>query len=510
MIRLLRSTLGVVLAAFLMGTWVVAVLAQTASTPAPAPQTPATETAPPQAPEATRIRYRRPVVRVNQDFTLGAGADASQVLVILGSVTIEGRVSREVIVWLGDVRLGPTAELGNDLLVVAGNVTVDPGAVVDDSMLIVGGRLDAPSTFTPGGEQFLIGTPQMGQGVRALVPWVTRGLLLGRPIVPDLPWVWTIVGLLFIIAVVLNQLFDAPVRAAAEATTKRPFGALLTGVLVMLVAGPLALIVGATIVGLVLLPIVLCVAALAWIVGKVGVLRGLGGSLFRQDDPDSRLQGLRSLILGFAAVTLAYMVPVLGLVTWSLVSVVGLGAATIALIGSVRREYPRAPKAAPQAPPAAPAAEPGGSQAFVTEPASERVQPQSSPPTGLLAFARAGALDRIVAFAIDCVIAAIAVQLFRVWDDGGFFLLLLVYHIVFWAWQGTTLGGIVSGVRLIRTDGSDVRIVDAIVRGLSSLLSFAALGIGLLWMLQDAERQTWHDKIAGTYAVKVPRDFPLR
>jgi uncharacterized RDD family membrane protein YckC len=28
-------------------------------------------------------------------------------------------------------------------------------------------------------------------------------------------------------------------------------------------------------------------------------------------------------------------------------------------------------------------------------------------------------------------------------------------------------------------------------------------------MIQDPERQTWHDKIAGTYVVKVPRDLPL-
>jgi hypothetical protein len=28
-------------------------------------------------------------------------------------------------------------------------------------------------------------------------------------------------------------------------------------------------------------------------------------------------------------------------------------------------------------------------------------------------------------------------------------------------------------------------------------------------MLYDDERQMWHDKIAGTYAVKVPRDYPV-
>ncbi len=63
---------------------------------------------------------------------------------------------------------------------------------------------------------------------------------------------------------------------------------------------------------------------------------------------------------------------------------------------------------------------------------------------------------------------------------------------------------------MVRTDGDQLRFVDALVRGLASVFSFAALGIGCLWMLYDTERQTWHDKIAGTYVVKVPRSMPLR
>jgi len=215
-------------------------------------------------------------------------------------------------------------------------------------------------------------------------------------------------------------------------------------------------------------------------------------------------------------------VPVLGLVSWSIVSVISLGTATTMMLGSVRREYPRAerPPESPASPPQPPATPPppqsgpsGGPAFFDPEPAPAGPAPPPPPPPqagSLLAFARAGALDRVVAFAVDCVIIAIAVQLFEIWEDGMFFFLLLAYHIVFWAWQGTTLGGIVAGVRLIRTDGSELRIIDALVRGLSSLLSFAALGIGLFWMLQDPEKQTWHDKIAGTYAVKVPRNYPLR
>ena len=59
------------------------------------------------------------------------------------------------------------------------------------------------------------------------------------------------------------------------------------------------------------------------------------------------------------------------------------------------------------------------------------------------------------------------------------------------------------------TQGTELRFVDALVRGLASVFSIGALGIGCFWMLQDAERQMWHDKIAGTLVVKVPRDMVL-
>ena len=115
-----------------------------------------------------------------------------------------------------------------------------------------------------------------------------------------------------------------------------------------------------------------------------------------------------------------------------------------------------------------------------------------------------------MAFALDCVLVGIVVLLLDLsHSDGAFPFLLLVYHVAFWTWKGTTLGGIIVGLRIIRIHGGDPRFADALVRALSSLFSLGALGIGCFWMLQDRERQMWHDKIAGTVVVKVPRELAL-
>ena len=119
-------------------------------------------------------------------------------------------------------------------------------------------------------------------------------------------------------------------------------------------------------------------------------------------------------------------------------------------------------------------------------------------------------MDRAAALALDVVLVAIVNAVMRFpWNDGGFLIVVLLYQIGFLAWRGTTLGGVVCGLRVVRAGGAELRFVDALVRGLTSVFSIAALGLGCLWMLNDPERQTWHDKIAGTVVVKMPRELVL-
>jgi uncharacterized RDD family membrane protein YckC len=78
----------------------------------------------------------------------------------------------------------------------------------------------------------------------------------------------------------------------------------------------------------------------------------------------------------------------------------------------------------------------------------------------------------------------------------------IVYTIYFWSTTGQTIGHRALGLRVVTTDGSPMSIGKAIVRYLGLIVSFAAFGIGVLWVLWDGNKQGWHDKIAGTYVVK--------
>ena len=463
----------------------------------------------------------RHVLRVGQDYTLPSGDALRELAVIFGDATIEGDVESDVVVVFGDARVSGTGSIGGSLVVVGGVATAASGAALHRDVIIVGGAYDAPSDVTPGGQHLVIGPGIIGARVDAIVPWLTRGLLWGRPIVPGLKWVWLVVGVFFLVYFALNLVFDYPVRTSAVTLADRPLTSFLVGLLVLLLVGPVCVLLAVSVIGIAVVPFVIGAVLVAAILGKVAVTRWIGMRMVPQEDAESRLQGVRSFVLGFAVICVAYMVPVLGFLTWTMLSVLGLGGAALAFMSGYRRENPAPVRAAfangsgipavvVPSPVTYEAPVPGVPEGDV--PGSFSLPPPARPVAAgdLTAFPRAAFLERLGAFALDVILVLVVYRLLDLNGDGSaIFLMLLAYHIGFWTWKGTTVGGIICQLRVVRVDGTPLRFVDSLVRGLSAIFSLAVLGIGCFWIIRDPERQAWHDKIAGTYVVRVPRNYPI-
>jgi uncharacterized RDD family membrane protein YckC len=468
-----------------------------------------------------------PVVRIGQGYTLKSGETAREVTVILGDANIEGRVDRDVIVILGSARLASTAVIDGSLVVIGGGAKAEEGAQIREDLFVGGGGLDASVGFAPGGHYVAVGSAALNEAFRNLVPWLTNGLLWGRPIVPSLPWVWTVALVFFLINLLANVVFDAPVKASAATLRATPLSAFMSGLLVMLLAGPVCLLLAVSVIGIAVVPFVVFALLIAAVLGKIAFARWIGMSVIHQDDPDSRPQAMRSFLIGSAIMCLAYMVPIVGIVTWAMAGVFGLGASTLAFFSAYRRENPRPPRKVktptPEAPPPpVPPSEPAPSVAYaqatprVEEPLYAAVAPPAEPVAAavaseLILLPRAAFIDRLAAFALDAVLIVIAVNVLdfdREFARVGF-LLALAYHVSFWTLKGTTLGGIICQLRLVRTDGGRLGFPEALVRGLTGIFSLAVLGLGFLWILKDPDKQAWHDRVAGTYVVKVPREWPI-
>jgi len=226
--------------------------------------------------------YRHnPGFRLGQDQIIRKGDAFQDVVVVFGNVVVEGRVCGDLSVTLGDVRIASGASVDGTLVVVGGKATIEAGATVGGELVLVGGSLEAPADFRPGREQIVVGIPMLGPGLRQAVPYITRGLMLGRLIVPDIGWVWGVVAVLFFVQLLLNLLFPRATAASAGIITERPLSTFMAGVLVLVLTGPVIALLAVTVIGIAVVPVLLGALLVAWIVLQVmmGWLAGGQGYL---------------------------------------------------------------------------------------------------------------------------------------------------------------------------------------------------------------------------------------
>ncbi len=79
---------------------------------------------------------------------------------------------------------------------------------------------------------------------------------------------------------------------------------------------------------------------------------------------------------------------------------------------------------------------------------------------------------------------------------------LVYYAVLEGGASGQTLGKRALGIRVISLEGGGpIGFGRALVRYLGRIVSTIVLFLGYLWMLWDGEKQTWHDKMAGSIVV---------
>ena len=121
---------------------------------------------------------------------------------------------------------------------------------------------------------------------------------------------------------------------------------------------------------------------------------------------------------------------------------------------------------------------------------------------------RAGFWIRLAALALDVVLLAIITGFLT---GGGKLAMfgLAAYGAVLWKMKGTTIGGEICGLKVVRLDDRPIDWGTSIVRALGCFLSLAVAGLGFIWVAIDVQSQSWHDKIAGTTVVRVPKGVSL-
>jgi uncharacterized RDD family membrane protein YckC len=374
--------------------------------------------------------------------------------------------------------------------------------------------------------------------------WLEQCAFKLRPLAPQLGWLWAIAGVFLLIYLLIAIAFPRPVQACVNEITRRPVTTILAGLLTKILLPFVFLILVVTGVGIFVVPFLVIAVMIAGMIGKVGLLQYFGQQIGRQFNLTPLQKPLVAFLLGWVIITLLYLVPILGFIVYALTGTWALGAAAMALFSGRRREIPDKPAAPPSAgSPAAMAAvvpmpttggegqgvpaglAPTGTTLSLGTPVTPPsgvapIQTTAAAQVGseLLSYPKAGFWERMGAAFLDIVIVGfitgiahgpLGFLLAFVSGPPVFLIVALAYFAGLWAWKGTTVGGIVLKLQVVRCDGQPVSFAVALVRGLSATLSVIVLFLGFLWIAWDEDKQGWHDKIAGTIVVRLPRSVPL-
>jgi uncharacterized RDD family membrane protein YckC len=433
---------------------------------------------------------------------------------------------------MGDLVLGPKAEIEGDVVVIGGALQRDPGAIVGGEVKRVGvGKFQGKKPRVPG--------PIDAWWDHAL----SHGALLG--VGKDLGWLVVPVLMALGFYALLALVFPGGIRRTGDMLVQRPGAVVLSALLTFMALPVLFVLLLITVVGI---PVALLGLPVGIILGAVfgkAAIYGLVGRKLMQDRASMPV----AVLVGGIVFALLFAAPVVGLALWVLTAALGLGCSIAALLTAGKSPatptlpvVPFAPQPTPAMAAMGAAATAGSVNAFTMPVGTETtVAPSPAPvaqsagfgtgeqvppmvnasaaasaaaiPPPVIAMTpnvtlpRAGFWIRAAALLIDLILIGV---IFGPLNAGHLILPgLAAYGAVMWKFKGTTIGGIVCGLRVVRLDDRPLDWPTTVVRALGCFLSLAVAGLGFVWVVFDSERQSWHDKIAGTVVVRAPRGSSL-
>lgn len=462
-------------------------------------------------PEKIKRRQLQEVVRIFSDGIVGPNESSDDFVVVGGQGIIEGLVDGDGIVVLGSAIINGTVD--GDFVNILGTTSLGPEAVIEGQLVVVGRLVKAEGATIYGDVVEINFLPDFTSGQFKWVgEWIRSGLLMGRPLPHGQSWAWIAAGVLLLISLLISLIFRQAIDSTARILDSRPAASLLTGMLIFVLTVPLIFILTVSVIGILIIPFYLAGLMVAGVFGVIAVYRFSGQQLGLGSIP------ALALLAGGIIFTLLYAVPFVGFLTWFLAVILGTGAVFLALVKALKGEGkgPK-PTKVPMSPIAATPIIPAQPLAADSQSESDEVSvdiesgPQdtaiTATPDDPLMAERVGFWPRLGATALDFILIAGLVQFTGL--DWMLPFAWIGYHVAFWAWRQTTIGGIVLNLKIVRIDGQPLNVGVVVVRSLSSIFSGIVLGLGFFWASWDDERQSWHDKIAGTTIIRVPKGTSL-
>ena len=258
------------------------------------------------------------------------------VVVIGGNLEVNGEVGEAVVAIFGNIHIKPGAIIHQDAVAILGSISAEPGTKIGSDTVAIGGKLDIADSASIKGEKVNVGLPGPLGDVQWLKDWFRYCVFEARPLAPQVGFVWVIATVFFLIYLLIAAAFPHPVQVCVEDLDRRPATLFLMGLLTKLLVPFLIAILAVTGVGLIVVPFIGVALLLCAIVGKVALIEWLGFKLGRSFGGGLQ-KPLLAFLLGIILITLLYIIPVVGFLTFVVLSVWGLGSGVTAAFSRLRR-----------------------------------------------------------------------------------------------------------------------------------------------------------------------------
>ena len=423
-----------------------------------------------------------------------AGPVENEAVAVLGNTTVDSKIGGNAVAVLGNVDLGPHADVGGDVVAVLGSVRRDPQAIVHGRVhSILGdgaGGFDWPHT------------------------WFKHCLLYGRPLalVSGISWAWGLALGFLVLYTCLALLFRTEVSRCVNTFQTQPGHTFLAALLSMLLTPLVLTLLLVTVIGIAAVPFVVITMFCVGLFGKTVMLAWLGGRITGAATAGTVVHPALAVLIGGALVLVSYLVPVLGFLVFNLLGFLGFGAVIYTLVLATQanqgaKDNPGNRTGAAASDGMAPDRGATPNSAASSTSSSTAPADHAAPREVSASMPRAGFWIRMAALLLDVLLVGFVMSAL-----GHVFhlhlLALAAYGAVMWKVRGSTIGGIIFDLRVVRLDGRPIEWETAIVRALGCFLSLAVAGLGFIWIAFDEASQAWHDKIAGTVVVRVPKTLP--
>ena len=247
------------------------------------------------------------IIKFNKDIEISKEMAVDDVVAVGGNITISGRVKNSAVAVGGSIFLKPGSFVGGEVVVVGGSLVQDEGSEIAGKVT----HVDMPN-FLPSINTFMKGG------------WIT---------------LWAAVGILALVgflglAILLSALIPEHMGTVVNALEKSFANMLLWGIFWTILIVPIAVLLAISIIGIILIPLEILLAALAFIIGYIAAAVYIGKNIllsFKKIPPP-----FVDVIVGIIILFLASLVPVIGPVIKLIFAVAGFGAVMKTRFGTVK------------------------------------------------------------------------------------------------------------------------------------------------------------------------------